>query len=204
VECIRQSLAASGGTLEARTVANAPAYVVKEADGRERTFLAFGGPNVLVLAGTEAWIGKARDPAAAKLSGQGDMMGLVHRTDTRKAVWVAGHVPESIGRAILSVTSGIVTSAPVGGWGHFEAGSRGLDLEGNLEMASDQDARGLVEFTKKQLEELIVVAQTQGLGPQVAKIQLAAAGKVARLSLKLNADELAELEAKWNKEGATP
>jgi hypothetical protein len=206
VECVRKSIAASNGVLEARMVANAPAYVAKDGAGADKAWLAFGAPNVLILAGSEAWITKARDPAAAKVTAQGDMMGLIHRTDTAKALWLAGRVPGPIGKGVVEVTSGIVKAAPTGAWGHFQAGSGGLDLELNVEMTSDEDAYGLSEFGKKQLENIVLIAQTQGLGPKAAKIRLSATGKVAHMSLKLSASELGELEAQLDKgkEGATP
>ena len=199
VDCVRKSLAQSNGVLEARMVANAPAYVAKDEAGTETGWLAFGGPKVLILAASEPWITKARDPAAPKVTGQGDLMGLVHRTDTGKGLWLAGRVPGPIGKGIVDVTSGIVKAPPTGAWGHFDANASGLDLELDVEMASDQDAYGLTEWGKKQLENLVLIAQTQGLGPKVAKIQLAATGKVARLTLKLTASELGELEAQLDK-----
>jgi hypothetical protein len=199
VDCVRKTLAPSNGVLEARMIANAPAYVAKDETGAERGWLAFGAPNVLLLAGSEAWMTKARDPGASKLTGQADLMGLVHRTDTGKALWAAGRLPASVARAIVDVSGGAVKGPPTGAWGHFEAGPQGLDLEANLDMASDEDATALVTFAKKQLEELAVIAQAQGLGPKVAKIQFTSAGKAVKLSLKLNASELAELEAQLDK-----
>jgi len=170
VGCIRESLSSSETTLETRMVSNAPAYVARDGAGTERGWFAFGGPRVLIVASTEAWLVRARDPSAPKVSGAGDMMGLVHRTDTKTALWAAGHLPERIAKAVVDVTSGIVKAPPTGAWGHFEAGHDGLDLEANLEMATPEDAVGLVGFGKKQLDYLDGIAQAQRIGPQVAKI----------------------------------
>ena len=203
VECLRASLAEKGGTLETRTVAGATAYLAARGDSPDKVWLAFGGPDTLILAGEEAWLAKARDPGAPKVKGSPETMALIGKTDTTRGLWGVGTLPPELAGALAGATQGAVTGPVSALYGSVDV-DKGLSAEANLVMATDADARGLVEFGGKQLQSLTVMAQSVGLAPVVAKIKLHADGRIARTTIHLDAAELEALEAQLDGSALQP
>jgi hypothetical protein len=189
-DCVRASMEAAGGTLTASQGAERAIYTARDAGGTAVWF-AFGGPDTLVVAAGEEWL-QAALGSGPKLRDDRALMGLVERAGTGSALWAAGRVQPEVGAGIVRVTSGKVANPPTAMFGHLDV-TDGFAADLGVIMASAADAAEVVAFARPQLELLTVMAQEQGFGPVVGKIQVDADGATVHVRLALDAGEVAEL-----------
>ncbi len=170
-------------------------YASTGKDG-QKVFFAFGGEPSMVLATTEAWLGKIMDPAAAKVGGA--TAARLAKVSPKAALWGVGELPPGVGQKLVELSHGQLT-APASAV-TFEV-ELGAGVAGSLvaEMASADDADKLAVLLKSQLGWAAVLAQRWGLGRLVAKAQVHTEqheqGQGVRVSLKLDEKELGEVAA---------
>jgi hypothetical protein len=197
IDCLGKVLAEGGGALEATTVAGAPAWSVRTGAAGEppRVWITFGGPQTLIMTDREAWLEKARDPAAPKAKGRADLMGYVGRIDTAKGIWLVAVLPDKAGRRLVSAADGAVKGPAKAIYGHLDL-TGGLAAELHVELADADDAQRAVAHLRKQLPLLGITARAAGMGKLVTNVRLETDGAVVRARLQLDARELAEIEAR--------
>ena len=190
-ECVGGLASERGGALAKKTVAGAAAYVAHGAEPEE-TWFAFVGKETVLVAENEDLLTRARDPAAAKVTGAAAKTALLAKADQKRPIWGVGTVPPSLGEAFVAVTEGAVKHPPaaVTGWAEM---ADGLQLEVTFAFADAVDAQALVEFAKKQLEALEIMAQMAGLEGVVKRIKVEPSDKIVRVSLALDKRELEDL-----------
>jgi hypothetical protein len=195
-KCVESALTERGGSLEKKSQAGITIYLVHnpQGGGGGDVVFTFGAPDVVVVADSEALLLRARDPAAPKLTGNAAMMKLVKATDSRAALWGAGTIAPEVGAGLMKASGDKVKQPATAMYGFANLDS-GLALELALQMASDDDARGLYEVTQKQLSQFAIMAQAYSLGPIVNKIKPAAQGSLFVVTLSLDGEELDRLES---------
>jgi hypothetical protein len=197
--CVGSSLGERGGSLEKKAQAGVTIYLVHNSQGGGGDVaFTFGAPDVLVVADSETLLLRARDPAAPKLTGNAAMMKLVKATDSRAALWGAGTIAPEVGAGLVKA-SGDKVKQPASAMYGFANLDSGLAVELALQMASNDDARGLYEVVQKQLAQFSIMAQAYSLGPVVNKIKPAAQGSLFVVTLSLDGEELARLESLLNR-----
>lgn len=198
VECVRASLAEKGGALEERTIAGARAWVARPPRAEHPVAFAFGAPGTLLVASGEEWLAKAMNADAPKIEAAPAMMRLVEGADVAAALWGAGVMTPDVGGRLPEITGGAVKAPATAIFGHLRV-TDGVKVELNLEMASEDDAKALAQFTKGQVAQFAMLAQAYGLGAVVGEIKPSSRERTFRVVLDLDAAELAQLEAAIDK-----
>jgi hypothetical protein len=191
VACIKESLAEDGQTVTETQVDGQTAYVMS---GGAPVWFMFTAPGTVVAAASEAWLRKARDPAAPKCQSNARTAGLLARTDTTAAMWGVGFLPAELGSALMRVTDQAVKQPATALFGQVRV-DKELAVELHAELHDEADARALAEFGGAQLGHLTLMAQAISMGSLVSKIKLEAHGKIARVSVTLDPADLDKLEA---------
>ncbi len=197
--CVGGTLSERGGSLEQKPGAGGVTYLVHnpQGGGGEVAF-TFGAKDVLIIADSEALLLRARDAAQPKLTGNQRMMKLIKATDTRAALWGAGEIAPEVGSGLVRAAQGKIKQPAQAIWGFVSADS-GLAIELALEMASADDAKGLLTVVQKQLSDYAIIAQAYSLGPVVNKIKPEARGSLFVVTLTLDTAELTRLESLLNR-----
>jgi len=192
--CVEATLAERGGRLEKKPSGEVTVYLVHNSAGAGEVAFTFGAKDVLLVADSEALLLRARDASAAKLSSNPRMMKLIKQTDSRAGLWGAGELAPEVASGLVNAAQGKIKQPAQAIYG-FVSPDSGLAVEVALEMASADDARGLLEVVQKQLAQYAVIAQAYSLGPVVNKIKPEARGALFIVTLTLDSDELARLES---------
>ncbi|MBI4508842.1 MAG: hypothetical protein HY698_04350 [Deltaproteobacteria bacterium] len=196
MDCLRALASQRGSRLETRDLAGATAHHVSRGeDGGigSGTWFTVGGPGTLLVSLSESYLSRARDPKARKASNRSEIMEIVSRVDRQKGAWCVGFLPQEVGKALSSITQGAIKHAASTFWGSLDI-SDGLALDISLDMADDADATALVDFARRQLPSISLMAHGAGMSGLFANHDIGFAGDTVHFSLRLSALELAKLE----------
>jgi hypothetical protein len=182
--CVQDALGAGGG----KVVADKALYQASE--GSREVWFGYGRADTLVLGSNRAWV-EAALGKGPKLATEGALKPLLARADQAAPIWAAGR-PGPVGEGLIRVTQGRMKQGPQALFVSLDP-TTGLRFELGVELASEDDAKVLEEFTKIQLPTLAMAAQVLSLGPLVAKITPAREGSTVKLRLSLGMDEVNQL-----------
>jgi hypothetical protein len=190
-ECVGRTLGAAGGRLTAERVSGRNHYHADQPGERPDVWFAAVGDGVVAVTSSPALLVAAAGDGP-KLADDAAMTALIERAGKGHALWFAGTVPPEIGQGLAGSGHGL--AAPTAMFGH-------LDLDGALDatlavvMANPADATLAVELTRGQLGTLALVAQAQGLGRLVNRIEPSAEAETLFLRLNLPEPDVRALVA---------
>jgi hypothetical protein len=188
--CVQKALG-DDGRLSTKSVGGRTAYLAQSGDGSPVWF-ALGSSRSLIVASSEEWLdrGLGKGP---RLADDAAMKAILADAPTEAAIWAAGKVPEEIGRALVEAAGGEI-GPPRSMTGGLEL-DEALNAELRARFASAFDANKLKMLAKLQMPAIAAVAQRNGLGKLVSRLDIGSEGDIVVLRLAASAAELSDLLA---------
>lgn len=182
--CLKAAVAPTGQVTQI-DVQGAPAQHVVHG-GRE-LWLAFGSPRTLLVAGSPAWLARAREPR------QADPLKWLAPARLGAAAWaVVGDVPQVLPE-LAPALGKPPTAAPRRVLGSLDF-QEGLELRVDFELETPSDATDLASFLKARRPALVALAQTVGAGRFVQDIAVTTEQSSTRTLLQLRGKNVGHLE----------
>jgi hypothetical protein len=128
-----------------------------------------------------------------KIAANRRMGELLQRARKDSSLWAVGLVPDAVGKGLVGKAGvkkppqAMVLAASLGD---------GLKLELAVEMVDEDDAKAATSLAKPQLAAASLVAQKDGLGTVISRIEVAAESRWVVMSLELDKAELGEILAR--------
>lgn len=191
-KCVQSTVGTGGGSLTLEQVEGRTLYKVEQ--GARLVFFAFGRADTIVLSGSRALV-VAGLGSGAKVDDNPEMHALIGRADTRAPLWAVGKVDSSLGKRLLKLTGGKLTSPPRAFLARVDPAG-GLKADLTAVMVSEDDAKVLESQLNPTLALVSMAAQAKGLGQIAAKIAGSRDGDAVRFGVDLNDAEVKELLSK--------
>ena len=204
VDCARAGVAEAGGTFEAKGGGAWRTYVASDPKAPARAvYLAFSGTGTVVLATSEPLLRSIVDPAAPKAIADPVMGKLLARIHPGAAVWGAGRLDPSAGAKVAEMVTERKLAPAQAVLGTVDLDS-GLGLELAVDMENEQDASALSTVMASQLPWLGIAAGRWGLGAAASRARVSVDGKAVKMTLRLEATDVASAEAALAKATGEP
>ena len=187
--CLRTLVGKGGGALTAKTVVGRSIYQVR--DGNRTMHFAFSRPDTVVLGTSEAWVTEALG-AGPKAPSSAELTGWLALTDQTAPVWAVGRVDDRVRSGLVGASGGKLTAGPRAIAFALDP-STGAKVDLGAVMDTPEDAKRLESFAQGELKVVGMVAQMKSLGSIVAKLTVAADGRVVRFRAALTLDEVNQL-----------
>ncbi len=194
VSCVRAESTAAGGTFTDKQVSGHTVYTATSKDGAQNVYFTFEPDHTVVVALSDAWMGKILDPKAPKIDAAKEMVALLERVAKDAAVWGAGFLPPGVGENLVKLTEGQVAQ-PAQSIAFEATFDKGLAALLRLDMKGATDAEKLAAFARGQLDWLAIAAQRYAIGPIVSKIQIVSEQASVKFSARLDDADVKTLEA---------
>lgn len=189
--CLQAGVGSGGGEVTVRQSGGRTLY--RLVAGRRELFFGFGQARTVVLGPSEDWVvaGLGDGPKVEASPALGPALAKVDRA---AAAWAVATIDPELGLALTRLTSGKVTAGP-----RLVSGSLdpldGVRASAAFTMVSPADARALADYARGELTLGSLAAQALGLGPVLAKVQVATDGPQVRFSVALTDTEIKDVLA---------
>lgn len=187
--CLRTLVGKGGGALTAKTVVGRSIYQVR--DGNRTMHFAFSRPDTVVLGTSEAWVTEALG-TGPKAPSSAELTGWLALTDQNAPVWAVGRVDDRVRTGLIGASGGKLTAGPRAIAFALDP-TTGAKADLGVVMDTPEDAKQLESFAQGELKVVGMVAQMKSLGAIVAKLTVAADGRVVRFRAALTLDEVNQL-----------
>jgi hypothetical protein len=192
--CVRTIVGKGGGTLTAKTDANAGRTIYTAKDGNRAIVFAFGRADTLVLGSNEAYVTEALTPSgptAPKLVNDPDAKPYLAMVDQNAPIWGIGRVDPRVAASLVKHVSGI-KAGPKAVVGTLDL-TAGAKVAAGVVMASPEDAKALESFAKTQLGQFAAAAALIKLDGPIKKVTTSVDGATVRLAAAFTVDDLNQL-----------
>ncbi|MBT8495191.1 MAG: hypothetical protein KJO07_19250 [Deltaproteobacteria bacterium] len=190
--CVGKSMASSGGELTREAAGERVVYSAVGTAGQKPVYFSLGSDKTLVASSSRDMLREALG-SGPKIAANRRMGELLQRARKDSSLWAVGLVPDAVGKGLVGKAGvkkppqAMVLAASLGD---------GLKLELAVEMVDDDDAKAATSLAKPQLAAASLVAQKDGLGTVISRIEVAAESRWVVMSLELDKAELGEILAR--------
>ncbi len=183
VACLPKLVGAGGGGISTQSVSGRSLYEVK--DGNRALYFSFGRNDTVVFGTTVAWVVEALGSGSKALDDP-TLSPLLARVDQRATLWAVGKIDPNVGKGLVAASDGGVTSAPQAIVATVDPRT-GLKAELAVVMPTEDAAKQLESFARKEWALLTTIAQLRSLGSLVAKVTMTREG--TRLAFRATLDQ---------------
>jgi hypothetical protein len=180
-ECVGKLVGKGGGSVTGKAVAGHTVYEVK--DGARGMYFAFGRPDTVVMATSEAYVIEAIGPGK-KLPDNPEFAVWLKLVDQNQPIWAVGHVDDRVRKGLVGVLEGL-KAGPSAIVGSIDP-TNGAKLELGAVMASADDAKQLESYVNDSRKLFGMIAQAKSLGSIVNKVKITSADTVVRFKVELD------------------
>ncbi len=191
VACVSKRLPKSGSRLATLDINGQPAFQVVDSDGKPGLAFSFVDPKTVVVASGARWL-KSALTKGDSIQSEPEFQRLFGQVKGDAALWMAGIVPEEVGRGLVDAAGGRLSRPPRTMWGHLDVDT-GLTAHMAIDMSTSDEAKSLVSLANSQLQGFSMLAQRYKLGALLQKLELSAAGTVLHANISLSSEEVASL-----------
>lgn len=186
--CLQAGVGSGGGDVTVKQAGVRSIY--KLVEGRHTVYFGFGQADTVVVGPDETWVEAALSDGPKV--GAGALAPLLAAVDQQAGLWFAAQMDPELGQSLVRTTGGAIGAPPAGVFAELDP-QAGLNAHAAFMMVSDTDANQLVEFARRELAIGALAAQAYGLGPVVAKVDVAAVGKDVHFRVRLTESELKDV-----------
>jgi hypothetical protein len=190
--CVGKSMSASGGELTREADGTRVVYAAVGTAGQRPVYFSLGSAKTLIASSSKPMLDESLGDGP-KIAANRRMGELLGRADKSGSLWAVGLVPDQVGRGLVG-KAGI--KKPPQAMVLGASFDDGLALELAVEMVDAEDAKSAESLAKPQLAAASLVAQKEGLGALVGRIEVAADSRWLVLSLSMNKAEVGEILAR--------
>lgn len=189
--CLQAGVGSGGGEVTVRQSGGRTLY--RLVAGRRELFFGFGQARTVVLGPSEAWV-VAGLGAGAKVETSPVLGPALARIDRKAAAWAVATMDPELGLALTRLTKGAIATGPRLVSGTLDP-LDGVRATAAFTMNGPGDARALADYARGELTLGTLAAQALGLGPVLAKVQVAADGAEVRFAVALTDAEIKDVLA---------
>src|SRR5688572_26322832 len=108
VACVREAVVAKGGTVEVHKLHDRAVWAAVDPQSGTRTWFTIENGRGALIATSQEWLGRALDPASAKLPSRPELNALIARVDPTSPLWAAALMRPETGARLPELTKGAV------------------------------------------------------------------------------------------------
>jgi hypothetical protein len=191
VDCVSKRLPANGARLASVDIDGQPGFQVIDSENRPGLAFAFADKRTVVVASTVKWL-KTSLAKGASIEHEPEFQRLFKQVKGDAALWVAGIVPDEVGRGLVEAAGGRLSKPPRTMSGHLDLKS-GVEAHLSIQMSSPAEAQNLVSLAKSELQGFSLLAQKYKLGQILTELELSADGANLHVHLALSPEEVGRL-----------